>query len=350
MLASSTSDQYERTLTAVLADDNVDSAIVIFIPPMVTAGDDVARAIKRAAATDPAKPVLSVFMGSEPAADLLRPIPAFVFPEAAASALAHATRYGAWQRSPVGAVPVFPDIDANLARATVAGVLARGGGWAEPREAAALLRATGIPAARAEQVEHEEAAVAASTSMGFPVALKAFGPTIIHKTELGAIRLNLATADDVRAAFRELKSALGESMTGVLVQEMVTGGVEMLVGSVEDPAFGPIVACALGGTTAELFSDSAFRLAPLTDLDAASMIDTLRCAPLLRGYRGTPVADERALRDALLRISTLVTMCPEIQEIDINPLRVLPEGVRALDLRVRVGRPVSSPNMRRVQY
>jgi acetyl coenzyme A synthetase (ADP forming)-like protein len=350
MIASATPEQYERALAAVLKDEGVDSAIVIFIPPMITAGADVAQALTRAAATGTQKPVLAVFMGSETAADLLRPIPSFVFPEAAAAALARATRYGEWRMAPEGCVPTFTDIDTDTARSVVTAVLARGGGWARPSEAQRLLTAAGISIAPGMEALDEAAAVQVAESVGYPVALKAFGPAIVHKTELGAIRLDLKDAEAVRGAFRTLKGALGDSMTGALVQEMVTDGLEMLVGAVEDPAFGPVVACALGGTTAELFADNAFGLTPLTDLDARSMIDGLRCAPLLRGYRGAPVADEAALRSTLLRISALATLCPEIQEIEINPLRVLSEGVKALDVRVRIEPPRQRPNMRRVQY
>jgi len=124
----------------------------------------------------------------------------------------------------------------------------------------------------------------------------------------------------------------------------------MLVGAVDDPSFGPLVACALGGTTAELFADSAFRIAPLTDLDARSMTNELRSAPLLRGYRGAPIADEAALHDAVLRLSALVMLCPQIQEIEINPLRVLSRGTIALDARARIEAVAPRPSGRRVQY
>jgi acetate---CoA ligase (ADP-forming) len=131
---------------------------------------------------------------------------------------------------------------------------------------------------------------------------------------------------------------------------MVTDGLEMLIGAVEDPTFGPVLLCATGGTLAELLRDTQFRLHPLTEHDAAAMIDGLRSARLLRGYRGAKAADEHALEDALLRLSALVGICPEIQELDINPLVVLEHGVRALDVRVRVEPPRPRPVSRRVSY
>ena len=336
MLASATPDQYERTLKAVLADHGIDSVITMFIPPLVTAGDDVANAVRRAAAAHPTKTVLSVFMGSAPAAGLLRPVPSFVYPEPAAAALSRVTRYAEWRRAPEGTVPTAPDLDTGRARAIVRDVLARGGGWAQPEEAGRLIAAAAIPCLRGEEAVNEDAAVAAARRIGYPVALKVFGPAVVHKTELDAIRLGVDTDEHVRTTYREFLSRLGDAMTGVFVQEMAGAGVDMLIGAIDDPSFGPVIACAFGGTTAELLADSAIRLGPLTDLDAGAMVSALKSAPLLRGYRGQRVADEAALRQALLQLSALVMLCPEIQEIDINPLRVLPVGVRALDVRVRI--------------
>jgi acyl-CoA synthetase (NDP forming) len=350
MIATATPQQYEQAVEAVLRDDEVDSAVVIFISPSMTAGEDIARAVVRARAVDPAKPVLAVFMGSEPAAELLKPIPSFVFPEAAVAALARAARYGEWREAPAGAVPELPGVDLERARSPVSAVLARGGGWARPGEAAELLDAIGIPQARGIEAVTEAQAVDAAAAIGYPVALKAFGPEIVHKTELRAIELNVADEAAVRRVFGALRSALGNAMLGVLVQEMAGPGIEMLVGALDDPAFGPVVACGFGGTNAELFADTAFRIAPLTDLDAASMLKHLRCAPLLSGYRGVPASDAAALQDAVLRMSALVTAMPEIREIEINPLRVFASGVRALDVRARIERPVPRPASRRVEY
>src|SRR4030095_1348545 len=146
-----------------------------------------------------------------------------------------------------------------------------------------------------------------------------------------------------------MRTRLGDAMSGVIVQRMVGAGVEMLVGATFDPTFGPVIACGTGGTLVELFSDVVLRLHPLTDSDAAEMINELRGAPLLRGYRGAAVADEQALRDVLLRVSALVDACPDILELDINPLNVLHTAARAIDARIRVGH-VTPPLSRRVLY
>jgi acetyl coenzyme A synthetase (ADP forming)-like protein len=350
ILASASADEFGRSLDAVLADDRIDSVIVIFIPPMVTRGEDVAVAVQRAAAGHPDKPVLAVFISSEPAPPMLAPIPGFTFPESAAVALAHVATYGEWQRSPEGSVPDFPDVDRTEVRRVVDHVMARGGGWTTPDETQRLLGATGIPAPEGHTVHDETAAVAAADTVGYPAVLKAVGPEIVHKTELKAVRVGLDHADDVREAWRDLQGRLGAQMTGALVQPMITGGVEMLVGMVEDATFGPVIACAFGGTLTEVLADSQFRLQPITDLDAQAMIDGLRGARLLRGYRGAHPADSAALRETLLRVSTLVGLAPEIRELDINPLSVLETGVRALDARVRIGAPPTRAASRRVSY
>ncbi|HEY7475931.1 MAG TPA: GNAT family N-acetyltransferase [Vicinamibacterales bacterium] len=350
MIASATAGQYERALDVLLEDQQVDSVLVIFIPPLVTKGEDVAAAIKRVAAARPGKPVLAIFMSAQSAGPILEPIPCFSFPESAAVALARATAHGDWRRQPEVAPPAFDDIDGDAARAIVDRLLETGGGWLSPDDGQALLAAVRIPAASSRTASNEDAAVEAAERIGYPIVLKAIGPAILHKTEIGGVRLGLTTAGDVRQAWRDLAGRLGDAMTGGLVQEMVAGGVEMLVGALEDPTFGPVIACGTGGTLAELLADTQFRLHPLNERDARAMIEGLRGAKLLRGYRGAAAADEAALREALLRLSALIEICPEIAELDVNPLTVLAHGVRAIDVRIRVERPKPRPSSRRVSY
>jgi acyl-CoA synthetase (NDP forming) len=187
-------------------------------------------------------------------------------------------------------------------------------------------------------VTPEEAGEAAA-KIGGKVALKAFGEGVIHKTDLGAVRLDLASAGQVEAAAREMRervTAAGVEVEGFEVQEMVEGGVEMLVGVVHDPLFGPVVACSAGGTTVELVRDVAVRVTPITDLDATEMVRSLRTFPLLEGFRGAPPADVRALEDVILRLGALVDAHPTIAEMDCNPVLVLPRGAVVVDARIRV--------------
>jgi acetate---CoA ligase (ADP-forming) len=349
MLATAPADHYRRAIPLLLADPMVDSLIVIFIPPLVTAGSDVAKAIVET--TRPAtKPVLATFLGASGATEALSPVPCFTFPEAAARALAHATAYGRWKARPTGTIKTFADCRPEEARAVVDRAAAAGGGWLAPQDAQALLTAFGIPAPETVFANSEDDAVAAAERVGYPVVLKGVGPTLLHKTESHAVLLGLADDTAVRLAYADLRARLGTALTSVLVQPMVRDGVEMFAGATLDPTFGHIVLCGSGGTLVELVNDAACGLHPLTDTSAQDMLDSVRGVARLRGFRGAPPADESALHELLLRLSALLAACPEIQEIDLNPVVVHSRGVHAVDVRVRVGAVPVRAARRRVEY
>ncbi len=346
MIASATAAQYEGALATLLRDDGVDGVLVIFIPPLVTVAEDVAAAIERAAHAEPGKTVVAVCMSTAATPVAFTSVPSFRFPEAASIALARAAAYGEWRLRPEGASVTLQRPRRRSARRIVNHVLARGGGWLTPDEAQGLLSSVRISPAQGATAANEDEAVRHAERIGYPVALKAAGPDIVHKTEAGGIRLNLDTAAKVRAAWQDLHARLGDRMRGGFVQQMVSGGVEMLIGVLDDNTFGHVMVCASGGTMTELVADRQVRLQPLTDLDAEDMIAHLRAAALLRGYRGAAPADQAALREALLRVSALVNLCPEIRELDINPLLVLTQGTRALDVRIKVELPTTRPPAR----
>jgi len=227
-------------------------------------------------------------------------------------------------------------VQPSLARLVVTRALEGGGGWLTAIEAMALMAAVGIETPRSNVAETVDDAVEMAERIGYPVVLKAVGSAILHKTERDAVCVNLATRSEVRTAASRLARSLGGDIEGLLVQRMVSGGVECMLGAINDPTFGHVIVCGSGGVMIELLADSACRLHPVTNQDAVEMVDGLKCARLLRGFRGHAPADEDAFRDAILRISALVTICPEIQELDVNPLAVLGDGVSALDVRVRV--------------
>jgi len=349
MLASATPEQYGRATRLLLADDGVDSLLVIFIPPLVTKPDEVAHAIADAA-TGTTKPILANFIGARGAPPALAPIPSYRFPEAAVTALGRVTKYAEWRRRRKGVVPRFTDVREEAARAIVDGALSRGGGWLTPVESKALLDAAGVSSAAARVVSTLDEAIVAASDVGYPVALKAAGPELLHKSDVGGVVLGIADAAALKDAFERMKTRLGETMTAAVVQQMVPAGVELLIGAVLDPVFGPLVACGSGGVLVDLLHDTAFRLHPLSDVDAAEMLESLKSVALLRGYRGRPVADERAVVDALLRVSALLDICPEIHELDINPLTVLGRGACAVDARVRVSRREVKAPTRRISY
>ena len=350
MLASAPADHYRRALAAILQDDGVDSVIAIFIPPLMTEPSAVATAIAEGARDVHGKPVLGVFMRAEGAPATLAPIPSYAFPESAALALAKVTTYGAWRRKPVDLPHLLDGFDRQRVRGIVEGVLSRGGGWVTSDEAIALLSAAGIESAASRVATNADEALRAASAVGYPVALKALGATLIHKTERRAVRLKVRNEAEVRGAYDDFATRLSGEVTAVLVQRMVPQGVEMIVGAVQDPVFGPLLACGTGGVLVDLLADTAFRLHPLSASDAREMLDELRGVRLLRGYRGAAPADEAALRNVLLRISELVTLAPEIQELDLNPVMVLRSGACVADVRLRVGAGVPSRRHRRVEY
>jgi acetyl coenzyme A synthetase (ADP forming)-like protein len=350
MLASGTPASYGQALRIVLDDPGIDAVIVLFIPPLVTNADDVAAELVAACTPPPRKPVLTCFVGTQGTPDILRgavTIPSYTYPESAARALGHAARRAAWLRRPLGDIPAFADIDVRRARAIVDRALERAERpWLEPDEVSGLLSAYGIPLPPGILVHSPEEAAEAARRLGPPVAVKLVSRTILHKSDVGGVHLGIrspaAAADAYRAIADGLAArGLGGEMSGAMVQPMITGGVECLVGVVTDPVFGPLVAFGLGGVAAEVIGDVAFRLHPLTDVDADALIDSVKAARLLRGYRGNPPADVAALRTLLLRVSRLVEDVPEISEMDLNPVMVCETGKGAvvLDARIRLARP-----------
>ena len=372
-------EAFRRAIATLAACEEIDALIVLFVLPLDTRTEDVAVAIRDAVLDLPRRiPVLSVFMSGEGGPAALRNstarVPAYDFPEEAARALAQAVRYAEWRAAPLGSVPRFDDLREDEAAAAVAAALARierqaaepgtvagtlagatlagsslaaqpsdgRSRWLGPDEVACLLECYGIPIAPWRLVESPEAAGAAAEAIGGPVALKAVAAGVVHKTEARAVALSLEGAAPVERAAREMATSLeqsGHRVERFFVQQMVPPGVEMLVGVVHDRLFGPVVACAAGGTTAELLRDVAVRITPLTDRDAADMVRSLATFPLLDGYRGAPRADVRGLEQILLRVSAMVEAHPELVEMDCNPLIVLEEGAVVVDARIRIELP-----------
>jgi len=201
-----------------------------------------------------------------------------------------------------------------------------------------------LPAGGLGRTEEEAARLA--QEIGFPVAVKLASRSIVHKTEVGGVRLNLQDAEAVRRAYTEIRDHLArdnrvDAMDGVLVQAMIPEAVELMVGVTQDPSFGPLIGFGLGGIHVEILKDVCFRVTPITDRDADEMVRSIRGYPLLEGYRGHPPADIEALNDLLLRIGRLVEEVPEISEMDLNPIFALPpgQGCLVVDARISVKAP-----------
>jgi len=350
MIASATAEHYERAMRALLADERVDALIVIFIPPLIAQAEPVAAAIVEGAKSAGGKPVIATFMSAKGAPEILASIPSYVFPEAAAKALAKVTAYGEWRQRPSGVLPLLNNLQVEEARAVVEQALERGDGWLSPVELQDLFNAVGITMAQSRLVKTVDEAAKAANAMGYPVVLKAVGPRILHKTEVGGVRLNLANEAAVRQAGDAMTAQLGDELSAMIVQEMVTGGVEVVVGATLDPTFGPLIVYGSGGILVEMLNDVAFRINPLTDVDVEDMLNEVKGTALLRGWRGSPAADEAALKELILRVSVLLEICPQIHEMDANPVKVLEQGAKIIDARIRVARLSDQTPTRRIAY
>ncbi len=271
------------------------------------------------------------------AAAAITGVPCYADPDDAARAMGHAVRYRAWRGRQRGKVPDLDGLRAADARAVVTGFLAGSpdGGWLPQASAAELLSCYGVPLAVAVAAASEQEAAAAAARLGGRVVLKAEAEGLVHRTGAGGVRVDLRTPQEVAEAYRTLASGLGPRRHRVLVQPMLAGGVEVMIGVVQEPVFGPLVVFGSGAAT-EVPGAQVARLTPLTDADAGEMIHAVNAAPLLAGDRGTPPADTAALADALLRVSRLADDLPEISELDFDPVVARPDGVWCVDVRVRI--------------
>lgn len=353
MIASAGPEHYRQTIETVLKADEVDALVVIYIPIDFSQKTKILEAISAGVAAGRAaggagKPVLASLMTEEGANQPLRAgeesIPAYTFPEAAARVLSKVAEYAEWRAQPLGVVLDYDDANPQIARDLCQMALdLRGAGWLSTTETRQVLMAMGLPVAPGGVATTADEAVELAQQIGFPVAVKLASHVIVHKTEMGGIALNLQHDTEVREAFAAMRQRLAqegqvEAMEGVLVQPMVTGGVEVMVGVTADPLFGPLIAFGLGGVHVEVLGDVCFRVTPLTDRDAGEMIQAIRGHRLLEGYRGHPPADVKALEEILLRMSFLVDQVAEITEIDLNPIFALApgQGCQIVDARIRV--------------
>jgi acetyl coenzyme A synthetase (ADP forming)-like protein len=343
MIATASSEDYRRTLQTLIDARACDALLAIFVPPLVTEAADVAAAIREVAQTEPEVAIAAVFMTSDgPPVELSSPsmrVPGYEFPEDAARAVALAASYGRWRARPEGRVCVPGDVRPERAAAIISRELASGAGWLSPTSVVELLDCYGLPLIETRVVATAREAVAAAAELGLPVALKAVARGLVHKSDVGGVRVALQTPEAVTAAAADIETAVGAAghrLDGLVVQPMAPVGVELIVGVVHDHSFGPVLACGSGGTAAELIKDVTVRITPLSDIAAHEMLRALRTFPLLDGYRGAPRCDLRAIEDVLLRVSAMVDAHPEIVELDCNPLVAGPRGATIVDARVRV--------------
>ncbi|TQE25161.1 acetate--CoA ligase family protein, partial [Streptomyces ipomoeae] len=391
LTTGASAEDFYGALSRALADDSCDAVVVTAIPALgeVSPGDaELAEALSAAAAANPSKPVLVVHVELGGLAEALsaaastapqgggrapgagdgahsfrhaervptavqeapeatpseaRLIPAYPAAERAVRALSEAVKYAQWRREAAepGRVPEFEDIDEKGAAAQIDALLARGEGLTlGTEETCALLARYGIRVREARPAPTPDAAVTAARAIGYPVALKTTAPHLRHRADLGGVRLDLADEEQLRRAYAELTELFGkpEELRPV-VQGMAPRGVDTIVRTVVDPAAGAVLSFGLAGPASQLLGDMAHRLIPATERDAASLVRSIRTAPLLFGWRGSAPADTDALEELLLRVSRLVDDHPEVVAVSLEPVVVAPRGLSVLGATVRLARP-----------
>jgi acetyl coenzyme A synthetase (ADP forming)-like protein len=350
--AGSTPDEFCHMLQILADDKGSDAVLALFVPPVAIQLSEMENAIKNVAPIywRRRKPLLACFLGERGLKAKLgsqgRFVPSYPFPEEAISALVRAIEYVETRNKPKGKIPRFTGLNKEKAHKVIEKALDRSKRkpvWLTAAEAYELLDCYGIPFANMGVATTPDEAATIASKLHFPVAVKLDSSSLVHKTDVGGVVLGLNSGSEVKKAFDDIKAKLTNlgrqnEMAGVVVQEMMKGGIETIAGVTQDPSFGPLIMFGSGGVYTELIKDVALRLHPLTDLDAREMITSIKMAKLFEGFRGAPPSDIKALEDLLLRLSAMVEDLPQINELDFNPVMVMPEGEGAwvIDAKVMV--------------
>jgi acetyltransferase len=341
MLGGAEPQDYEKAMQFLVEDPNVDVILPILVPQSLVNPVEVAEKIAQIAGTTN-KTVIACFMGDslvlEPRKYLhSKNVPMVVFPESVGVILGAMQTYADWLAQPIEEPVKFEDVNNDIVKSTIEQATHQGSmGEVLTRP---ILDAYKIPLIAGITASNEQEAVQAAEIIGYPVVMKINSPDILHKSDLGGIRLNLEDSELLRVAYQEMMTGIHQKLPqarieGVLIEAMAPKGQEVIIGMKRDPGFGAMMMFGLGGIFVELFQDVSFRVAPITKRDAIDMIHSTRAGKLLTGYRGQKPADVDAVVETILRLSQLAVDFDEIEEIEINPLLVLEKGVLALDGRV----------------
>lgn len=343
--AGASAHEFRAALQDAFDDEDVDSVVVGFIPPLVTLDTEVAQALAEVAGTS-AKTCVATFLGMYGVTEALsagaRTVPAYPTPEDGVRALVSATRYAAWRRldrgNRVAPSPVYRDAARTVvARCTPPGAA---GAWLANADSAELLAAYGVELWPSLEVSTADEAAAAAHRVGYPVALKATAEHLRHRADLGAVRLDLLHEDQLREVFAEMHERLRPfGGSAFAVQAMAATGLTCVLRSTEDPLFGPVVEFGVGGPPTELLGDVARRFPPLREWDVADMVRSVRAAPLLFGHRGAEPVDVDALEDLIARLSLLADDLPQVAYLELNPVVVGTRGLAVLDAGIRLAEP-----------
>lgn len=354
ILGDASPEHFGKALGAALAEPAFDGVLVMLTPQAMTEAAAAAQAVLDAIPAGNAKPVLACWMGESSVADARRllsaqGIPDFTTPESAVEAFAYLARHQINRELALEVPGPLHDVDPpdlEGARMIIDGALAEGRDMLSDLESKAVLRAFRIPINITIEAGTPAEALIAAETVGYPVAVKIHSPQIVHKSDVRGVRLGVASAAAVKQAFHEITRDAGTArpdatIRGVTVEPMarVENGRELVVGVSRDPIFGPAILFGAGGTMVEILRDNAVSLPPLNEVLANRLINRTRVARLLDAFRERPAVDRAAVIQVLLRVSDLVCELPQVVELDINPLIAGPEGVLAVDARIRVARP-----------
>ncbi len=346
MIASAPIEHYIQTLETVIADENVDMIMVIYLPFLGLKDIDVAKALMEIKAKNPQKPIVGVFMTTSnfftEISNMEVNMPFYMYAEEAAEAFLRLDEQRQWMEKPVGKVPCY-DVDRAKVQNIIKASIAEGRDQLTTLESIDVLQAYGIRACKYGLAVNEDEAANVANNIGYPVVMKMTSKTTSHKTDVGGVIVNIQSEEQLRNEYKGLISRLEakgllEGLEGVIIQEMVKGSREMVCGIATDPQYGPMMMFGLGGVFVEVMKDVTFRIAPLTDNDAMDMIKSVKAYKLLEGARGTTPAQINQIQETLLRLSQLVSDFKFIDELDINPLLISEktgEGI-AVDGRIKV--------------
>lgn len=345
--AAATAETVGPVVRALLASPSIDAVLTVFTRIAIADAEQIAAVVADSAHAS-GKPVVAVTVGDPPstlstADDPEWALPVFTFPEPAAAALGIAYRYAQIHNAPNALPRRPPGVDAVEASAIARAALADGRDWLNADESYRLMRAYALPVPEQAVVDDVDAAIAAADLLGYPVVAKLATPGL-HKSDVGGVRVGITHDEELRAAITALNEAGGGPGQQILLQPMVPSGTELIVGAVHDAQCGALVMIGAGGVLTDVLGDRSFGLAPLTQDDAEQVLDRLRSARLLDGFRGAPVVSRAAVADVLMRVAALADDVPEIAELDLNPLICRMDGLSAVDARIRVAVPPQHPD------
>jgi len=340
-------DRYKNSMEVILEDPDIDSILTILTPQAMSNVKEIAECIAEVNKTA-TKPIFTSFIGGnlvDQGAGILNAhkVPNYAYPERAVKAIETMSEYRMMRQGKY-ALPEKYSVDKAVVRKIIDGNMKSGEPQISESDAREILIAYGIRVPETLIAHKIDDAVKTADKIGYPVVLKIFSPDVIHKSDVGGVKVNLKNADEVKEAYNSIISSVSRAIPdahieGVQVTKMVTGGKEIIIGVTKDPSFGSLIMFGMGGIYVEVLKDVSFRIAPLTSHDAEVMIREIKMFPLLKGVRGEKGVDLEAVKESLLRISQLVCDFPEILEMDINPFKAYEKGAEsmiAIDSRITI--------------